>query len=1031
VLAITKVEDLLDIVGVDSPIAEVAVAVLALAGLTWGGVAGALKAGRWGFGLALSIWGKPEHRLRVRRRRLFAETVDGWLRDIDNKEDWSDHRFAELEAEVETLGQPSGRGLAWLRHPWRRSGLRRERSLSRSLARRRDPVILLEGDPGSGKSVALRHVARRLAARAIGSRRVDSTIPLYVNLKGLHAREGRVDGQLIEEFVLEQLQDGANRDVHRFLADEFGPGKEAGAWFFLFDSFDEIPAVLSATDVDDAVIEYSAALLSFMEGMNACRGVIASRSFRAPPRRDLPSFRIVPLSERRRRRLVRKSGLTPDQAKLAAELPGATADVVGLSSNPLFLGLLCDHVRELGALPDGWHDVFESYVSRRMASDADQVRARFGIGATELRRLSEEIAFTMTATQDLGLSPSRSALIDAYADRGFGAPAERLQTALDALEWIKLGRSDSGPGPSNPVFTFAHRRFQEYFATSIVLRDVDRIPAEELLTSASWRETTVTLFQSRLSEAAALLAEADARLATADPGPDGGEGRFDWQPGLLHLLGVLQSGFAGRTERLPQPMQERIWRILRDAFVRGERTDSKWVLEVAGSAYPQGLDSMLRVALQGGSDWLRDVAFRQAARMPEISGPLAVEVRVALVNGVGSRRLLWDWLAIKAQLLRLRPAAPFVNAARMLRARPLVDLVALSVSAALAYRAAPIGDDPEGRMALLVGLAIAYLLPPKVIRGVTAEGVEGFLRPYREVWTDGFWRRRPKQVDSTASELEMSSSPTMRHAPLGRELLRYVVVLAGVYGRLYLTFWPLTLPAMSLGGSLGITALLALVVWWGPTATLVSVRWPPRHPFAWLFPVVRAALESVAALRRVPLATYFYAAVTMALVVGALFGFMKLLGDGLAPFFSYGVAALALLLTVVRRLPALKAHWRDTRWYRRWSSSSPGLSGSELVSVLARLETSSVATRVVGDVRRRRLLKDDPDAEALVRDVLWAMARHRNGAVTAWRSPEFSSWAEQANGNGPAALRGFSDAVQDELGQLLEELQQSTELPSA
>ena len=42
-------------------------------------------------------------------------------------------------------------------------------------------AILLEGDPGSGRNVALRHVAQSMARRAMSTRSTKSVIPIYIN----------------------------------------------------------------------------------------------------------------------------------------------------------------------------------------------------------------------------------------------------------------------------------------------------------------------------------------------------------------------------------------------------------------------------------------------------------------------------------------------------------------------------------------------------------------------------------------------------------------------------------------------------------------------------------------------------------------------------------------------------------------------------------------------------------------------------------------------------------------------------------
>lgn len=79
-----------------------------------------------------SWWRGRQDPRRVRRRALFADHVESQLRRLDEKEEWRDHRFARLEAEVEVEGRQRR-----LLPPWfyrSRTFIRRERSLSRAPA---------------------------------------------------------------------------------------------------------------------------------------------------------------------------------------------------------------------------------------------------------------------------------------------------------------------------------------------------------------------------------------------------------------------------------------------------------------------------------------------------------------------------------------------------------------------------------------------------------------------------------------------------------------------------------------------------------------------------------------------------------------------------------------------------------------------------------------------------------------------------------------------------------------------------------
>lgn len=1026
--ATTAPQDLLGPIGIEATWLEIGVAILILLGA----IASGVRLLAWGLDRAVSgvraARGGQEYRKRRYLRMLFARHVSGRISDIDNQEEWADHRFTELEAEVETLGGTDALPRRALSLRRRQRGLRRERSLSRALRKSGDQLVLLQGDPGSGKSVALRFVARRMAEEAANGKRGDAVIPLYVNLKNLRAEDRPVDARLIEDFVVRHLSEGTNRDVHRFLENEFARGKREGTWLFLFDSFDEIPAVLGATDADETVKAYSDAIFGFMHGMNTCRGVIASRSFRSPSRYGLPRFRIVPLSERRKRQLVRKAGLRPEQVKLATELPDATPDVVALSSNPLFLGLLCDHVKETDALPEGWHDVFDSYVSRRIATDADKVERLFGITGNELRQIAEEIAFTMTASE-LGLSPSRSTLVAAYDRFGFQADRAHVDVALSALEWIKLARSEHDrPSATDPSFTFAHRRFQEYFATSVVLRDVTRVPPVELLTNASWRETAVTLFQAGHGTDA-LLRAADDLLETAEVETRDSSAPFAWAPGTVHVLGVLQSGFAGRGEHLPDDLRDRVWSIVSRAYLNGDLLDRKWALEVAGSADPEGLAKLLRHALQGDSEWLREVAFRQAARLPRVPDDVGIDVRIALARSMPYRRLLFDWLGVKAQLLRLSPPAPFLGAARLLRVSPIVDLMIVVTLVVMAFFVAAATGTSH---AFLLTVAVAAVIGRPRLALVDwlepSKGDVGVATPVARPSA-----RRPS-ILSVAAGLDRWSDFT--NSDTGQQIRDYLLTMGMMLGAvarsvlLVLAVW--AAGDMPVVEGVALVAVAGYAAVWEMAAVHVSVSRPPRSPLSWPF-VVIAAAGQVARRSVRGAAAFHWSTVKSTLPVFAVIGVdVALLPEvDLLDWFSKAVGGVFVLALSIYAIVHARLRLQDWLWMRRWRGSRlSNVTADGLIELLGEVRTSAAATRLLRHVRTRRLVHDDSTASSTLRELLQAMDSADHDAMQP-SSAAVRGWLQADGDDHRPPLGSFSSSVRDELGQLLEEVQHGAELPSA
>lgn len=341
-------------------------------------------------------------RRRALRRAQFADHVESQMRRLGEKEEWRDTRYAELEAELEISGR---------RRRFRRTSLnslRRVPSLSKALEACEDRIVLLEGEPGAGKSVAMRHLAQRMATRAMRKPGETSVIPIYVNLKTFRC-DTRPTSADVRAFVMSSVNAVRDRDIERFLDDEFDRGLNEGTWLFLFDSFDEIPDILSATEANDVIVDYADAVHAFLHGMNKCRGIVASREFRGPGRAEWPTFRVVPLSEKRKKLLVEKSELPADiEDQLLGELPTADSGVQQMSGNPLFLGLLCEHMREGNRFPTNVHAVLETYLNHRLDRDAERLQGHFGVTGAGVRAVAEEFAFLIADQHSLGLEVPKS-----------------------------------------------------------------------------------------------------------------------------------------------------------------------------------------------------------------------------------------------------------------------------------------------------------------------------------------------------------------------------------------------------------------------------------------------------------------------------------------------------------------------------------------------------------------------------------------------------------------------------------------------
>ncbi|WP_420644587.1 hypothetical protein [Candidatus Leptofilum sp.] len=738
---------------------------------------------------AQSLFLKLEEKRLIGRRSRFAEHVEREIYRLNSLEEWRDYRYTELEAEIEAEGERLVRSWIPLKKKVR-GGLRREKSLSKAIESSTERLILVEGDPGSGKSVALRHVAVSMATRAAHSRRADVLIPIFINLKELdrekvasrqkskqqlnkdindllvesfniaelkslcfdldidwedlqgvtkteksrelvtycwrrkqsykliekcrdlrpnliwtsprESKNNEIDRNLIYEFVLQSLNRANDRDIDEFLTEEFDRGLKNGTWFFLFDSFDEIPEILSSAEADNTISKYAEAISDFLLGMNTCRGVVASRYFRGPKQVSWPRFRILPLSDSKKFELVERVELPHELMSVLTENLGiASREIHLMSGNPLFLGLLCEYIRAEKVFPSNTFVVFESYIENRLSRDKERLRHRFQLDPAEVRATAEKVAFTMAANQGLGLSPTRDALQSALQQLNFDL-SDNLNIQLDALEYIKLARPEVVVAEAGfKQFTFSHRRFQEYFATCLVLQEKHRVTMNQLLTDAQWRETAVTMCQTQpFKELTPLIREADNILnevidnipniinqpikyinqITAEekakkdflrrklPQP------FPWPAQALYLCDLLQSGLGSRLHVVPDALRLKASQVIMTAYTSGIGSDKKWALEVAGIVPSSVLTWLIRDAFKSGSLWLEEVAYRQTSLLQDIPSDIGESIRRALVKLFSSGRLKREQDKTNAHLKRLDNAKSFLASFKLLLWIPRIDL---------------------------------------------------------------------------------------------------------------------------------------------------------------------------------------------------------------------------------------------------------------------------------------------------------------------------------------------------------------------
>jgi hypothetical protein len=678
----------------------------------------------------LSRYNKEEQRRRS-RRQMFADFMEAEIRRLNTQEAWSDHRFAELEAEVEAEGKRT-RFSFFRKNNYGGAILRKEKSLSKALENSSERLILVEGEPGSGKSVALRHLTQIMSRRASDSKYLNSVIPLYVNLKHLRRAENQeINRNLIDEFIHKSLNRINDRDIEDFLDDEFQKGIEEGTWLFLFDSFDEIPDVLSSTEADITIRKYAEAISDFLQGMNKCRGIVASREYKGPRFLGWPKFRILPLSLDRKLQLIKRTGMKTNLQNMIIEGISRTAtDFKSFTSNPMFLNLLCEYIirQDMPEFPQHTHNVFKDYIWKRLTRDEERLRERFSKTPAEIREAAEKLAYCMTADTGIGLSPTLDQLLESTKRQALYF--YDFDTIINALEYSKIARIEVSLLDGQRYFTFAHRRFQEYFATAIVLREPDRINLSSLLNDARWRETAVVMLQTQsietispiLSEAMSRLSEIMRELENKYPEhkkpqeklelPKYSLGKLarrlfekksisrekigelfdkveildsyydqmetlgaplDWPKNLYHMLGILQDSLSARKNLLPTNLQKVIDDILLFILNNGSLDDQKWAIDIAGCASTNVLERAVDVGFSSPGNWIRNAAFLQVARLGEIPARFSRYIISNLMARSYNEFLIKKRSEIYAQYSRFADRN-YLYAAKLIIWMPFLDL---------------------------------------------------------------------------------------------------------------------------------------------------------------------------------------------------------------------------------------------------------------------------------------------------------------------------------------------------------------------
>ena len=346
------------------------------------------------------------------------------------------------------------------------------RNASRVLMNASHPLIVL-GDPGTGKSMTIREVGRRLADIQQHKRFPDMVV--YIPLSTYTENNLAGDPGEIIELVRKNIPDHFRRlkDLVPYLM-------EKGKLILLFDGMDEMVRDKYGTRIKK-LSQFAENRFPKVKTLFACRINDFSPEF------EHKQLILLPFDKKRVRKYVRNNfsfplridGKSLSEAEFLTRLY-EQEDVVGQITNPFSLFLVTNYIKENEAFPEDKTDLFRRYfysVFRNVLPDIDDEKI------DHLLEVHSEFAFLITS-QISGAFGTVTGL-DWNSD-----PAE----AADSLEIGKrAGLLLPSPGQEES-FRFSHHRLQEFLTAYYISKNPSlELDWDQLLAVPRWQETLIYL----------------------------------------------------------------------------------------------------------------------------------------------------------------------------------------------------------------------------------------------------------------------------------------------------------------------------------------------------------------------------------------------------------------------------------------------------------------------------------------------------------------------------------------------------------